>query len=309
MTLPASPSIAVEERRRPAVEGERPGDAQRLAGARRRPRSPSSLGSAEAHDRRRPRRARPAGRDVDDAVTGQQHAARDRASAATARSRPPATPGLPSTSPSSIEHRVAADDARGVPARPAGDATGPRLELARAIARPARRASAAVTPSSSTPLTTTRGVEPGVAQQPQPRRRRGGEDERAGVHERPCWHDPGSPVASRNCERHPGRQGSRRRPRRPGALHRPRPGRRARRRDRAGRGQRRGQVDAAAHPRRASSRPSTGTVRAHARPPRPSATCRRSRTAAPGETVRDFLARRTGVAAAQPRRWTRRPRR
>ena len=37
------------------------------------------------------------------------------------------------------------------------------------------------------------------------------------------------------------------------------------------------------------------------RPPPPSAICRRSRSAATGETVRDFLARRTGVAAAQRR--------
>ncbi|GAA3075907.1 hypothetical protein GCM10020254_19770 [Streptomyces goshikiensis] len=35
------------------------------------------------------------------------------------------------------------------------------------------------------------------------------------------------------------------------------------------------------------------------RPGRPWGTCRRSPTAGPGESVREFLARRTGVAAAQ----------
>ena len=45
--------------------------------------------------------------------------------------------------------------------------------------------------------------------------------------------------------------------------------------------------------------PGGGRAARSARPPRPSATCRRSPSAAPGETVGDFLARRTGVAEAQ----------
>ena len=45
--------------------------------------------------------------------------------------------------------------------------------------------------------------------------------------------------------------------------------------------------------------PEEGELRLSARPPPPSATCPQERERRPGETVRDFLARRTGVAAAQ----------
>ena len=112
-----------------------------------------------------------------------------------------------------------------------------------------------------------------------------------------CRVPAGRGIAS-NGHDHTDRQGPRRRARRPRPLRRSRPRRRARRRDRPRRRQRRRQVDPAADPRRASAAPEHGTV-ALSPPTATVGYLPQEPERRPGETVRAFLGRRTGVTAAQ----------
>ena len=164
---------AVDERRRAAVEGERPGDVERFAARRRtrRSRRPSARRSGPTVDAVAD--ARRAGRGVDHAVAGLQHAG-------AAAHRLPAGGGLLGVG--GLAERLArparAPSRSRSPARPRPRAARPpRRPWPRRGPAPARRGSGRSAASSSTPLTMTSGASPACRSRSEPGGGGGGEHE------------------------------------------------------------------------------------------------------------------------------------
>jgi len=162
---------AVDEGRRATVEGEGPGDVQRLAG--RDVRHDFGVGGpTEAHDGGRGTAGRPAGAGVDDDVTGQQGAAAP-AHAVPAGDGVGGVDGLAQCVAVELEQRVAADDQA---VRFAG---GDGLGLAPGQLQDQGGRTVGLHPGLVDAADDHDRVQTGVAQQPQPGRRRTGQHEPA----------------------------------------------------------------------------------------------------------------------------------